>query len=653
MRTKIRQLEEQLQRVTTTQAQTVPSAVPNPNPHLDTAISGLGGTFFIHHGDPALGQLPGIHRSVTHKKRMFGQSHWMNHGIVLVRDIAAMVDEHARGFLDEQTREGTANIYSKLQRCKHLARVVKAQRTPAWPCPPTSELPPKAIADELLDCYLQTSESIYRVLHVPSFRRDYESIWGTESEVDKPFLVLLKLVLAIGAATYDENFTLRPSATRWVYEAVTWLSDPALKHRLGLQYLQIHTLLLIAREVVAVGEDLVWISAGSLLRAAMLMGLHRDPVHLPARSSFANEMHRRLWSTILEVTLQTSLNSGGPPLISLEDFDTQLPGNFEDEQLTGEAAVPKPENEFTQSSVAIALSRTFPARLAVTRFLNNFGSSGAYEETLRLDSDFRAAYRRLRSTFQGFNANNGASPSSFDIGLVDTILHRYLSALHLPFFSSSLHDTAHAYSRKVTVDASLKLWYAAYAPTAIGSTPCSHATAPSKRSRLERLIACGHGFLRVAAVQAMLVIGVELRELIQEDDGLGPMPLRRDLVAVMEDSKAWSLWSLVAGETNVKGYLFSCLLVGQINGLLKGLGRTEISALLAKVAEEAEDECLSILEGMVDQSQPEQAANDAGRMSMDINPELFDGWDFMVSACLHIAIFLSLTLPPLDSRPCA
>ena len=427
----------------------------------------------------------------------------MNFGIVLLRDIAELMDEHVRKTTDHADVEST-DLYEAMQRCKYLARVIKAQRTPAWPCLPTPDLPTKMVADELVDCYLRTSERVYRVLHVPSFRRDYEALWMTRTEPDKAFLVQLKLVLAIGATVYSQHFHLRPSATRWVYEAESWLANPSLKHRIGLQYIQIHILLLIAREMVAVGEDTVWISTGSLLRSAVYIGLHRDPDHLPPRTTFATEMHRRLWGTILELCVQTSLNAGGPPLISLEDFDTMPPSNLDDEQLTSPGAVPKPANQFSQASVAIALRSMLPARLAVCKFLNDFNSSGTYDETLRLDAEFRASYKSLRKAFQSFDIVVG-SPSEFEVRITEMIVHRYLASLHMPFFSSALRDTTHAYSRKVAVDASLKIWYAA---TDVGTAPIPGLSASTEKVDLARVTTCGSGFHRISVTTALLAIGV-------------------------------------------------------------------------------------------------------------------------------------------------
>jgi len=430
----------------------------------------------------------------------------MNYAIILIRDIAEMIDEHMRKAGRPEEVE-SMNLYEGMQKCKQLARLIKAQRTPSWPCVPTLDLPSKNIADELVDCYLRTSERVYRVLHVPSFRKSYGALWVTGAEQDKTFLVLFKLVLAIGATFYSQYFHLRPSAIRWVYEAESWLANPTLKHRLGLQYIQIHVLLLIAREMVAVGEDLVWISTGALLRSAVYMGLHRDPSNLPPRTIFANEMHRRLWGTILELCSQSSLNSGGPPLISLGDFDTLPPSNLDDEQLTTPDAVPKPANEFSQVSVAIALRNMLPARLAVCKLLNDFNSCGAYDETLKLDAEFRESYKTLREIFQSFDTAKG-SPSEFETRIVEMIVHRYLASLHMPFFSSGLRDTAHAYSRRVAVDASLKIWYAANLSSDVGAARFPGFAASTEKSDIARITACGSGFHRLSVTAALLVIGV-------------------------------------------------------------------------------------------------------------------------------------------------
>jgi hypothetical protein len=535
------------------------------------------------------------------------------------------------GMVEPLIREETSKAFTGIQKCKSLARVIKSRRTPPWPSPPNPDLPPKYVADKLVDCYLGTSEAIYRILHVPTFRRDYERLWVSNTEPNIAFLVQLKLVLAIGATTYDDKFSLRASAIRWVYEAQTWFSEPEFKSRLSFQSLQTNLLLLLAREAAGVGGTLIWIETGALLKAAVYMGLHRDPACLPKRTTLAAEMHRRLWNTILEITLQASMNSGGPPFLSLDDFDTEPPSNYNDEQLVAENAAPKPENNFTQVSIAIALRKTFPLRLAITKFLNDLSSQGTYEETLRLDGELRASYKALCRTLQGCKSSTGPSPSRFEVCVLDFIMHGYISSLHIPFFGLALQETAYAFSRKVVVETSLKIWCAAYPSSSIMAAQSRSDTFLSDQDNLGLLTLCGSGFYSYVGFQAAILIAMELRAQLQEEESLGPVPLRPDLLSVLEDVKTWCFRCIEAGETNMKGYLLSSIVTTQIEGLMRGLGKDEIPKLLVKAAEDAAERCLVIFEEMAGQDQAEGSVDGLNQMPSYTPPELIEDWDFMVS----------------------
>ena len=127
---------------------------------------------------------------------------------------------------------------------------------------------------------------------------------------------------------------LRPMAMRWIYLAQSWLSAPFHKSRLTYSTLQLHCLILLARQTNYVGPELVWISAGTLVQMATHMGLHRDPTNYPKMSPFHVELRRRLWAVTLEMVLQSSLDSGMPPLISQDDYDTLAPKNIDDSEIT-------------------------------------------------------------------------------------------------------------------------------------------------------------------------------------------------------------------------------------------------------------------------------------------------------------------------------
>ncbi|KAH8728571.1 hypothetical protein GQ44DRAFT_701629 [Phaeosphaeriaceae sp. PMI808] len=562
--------------------------------------SHLSGPIDVLQESRAFGHNHTIARSISHKNRVFGQSHWMN-GFIVFRDVIEI--------LEPTLRDGTSKLLAKINRAKILARVIKSERSPTWPTLPINDLPQKEICDVLMECYLHTFETVYRILHIPTFRKEYDALWTSTQKHSTASMIQIKLVLAIGAIFNDDFFSMRTDAIRWVYEAQTWLSSPNLKSRLGIQYLQTKILLLLAREYIDVGSEFVWISAGALIREAIYIGLHKNPAHLPRMTAFESEMRRRIWNTILEIEINLSLVSGGPCLISLEDFNSEPPGNFDDEQLEVPNPCAHPDAVYTQTSLAIALRKTFPMRLTVVKFLNDVATSGTYDETLRIDSELRATYKTLRHTLQAHAARPAATPC-FALEVIEFIMQRYISSLHIPYFNPSLHEATYAFSRKAVLDSSLKIWNLARPVTNISETD------------IARLCRCGAGFFRIFAFQASLLLAVELRVQLQEADSI-PRP---DLLSIPDDAAHLVLRSIESGETGIKGYLLICMLKAQIDGIRQGIQKDSMPGYLTSVVDEAVDRCLIMLEKMAGLESSGQTAN------FDLQVSDFVGdWDLIIS----------------------
>ena len=84
MKSRIRQLEEQLSKAT---QRSTRSPVLTSNSNIETTTSCIAGTVYVHHDSRLFGQIQAISRSVMHKTRLFGQSHWIN-GVALVSSCA-------------------------------------------------------------------------------------------------------------------------------------------------------------------------------------------------------------------------------------------------------------------------------------------------------------------------------------------------------------------------------------------------------------------------------------------------------------------------------------------------------------------------------------------------------------------------------------
>lgn len=552
-------------------------------------------------------------------------------GFVVYHDVIKLIEPYLKN--------ETTSLLTDIHRAKVLARTIKAQRYPAWPTLPSTDLPPKQVCDLLLDGYIRTVESLYRILHIPTFLEDYEAVFSGDRQPSTSFMMQMKLVLAIGAVMFDDKYTMRTTATRWIFEVQNWLSTPVFKSQLGVQYIQTSIILLLGRELGDVGSEFVWISAGALLRTAIYIGLHKDPAQLPRMALVEQETRRRLWNTLLEINLQSSLTSGGPCLISLKDFNTEPPGNYDDEQLTTDHPVAKPANVFTQSSAAIAMRKTFPVRLKVIKFLNDFRTSGTYEETLQIDTQLRSAYKSMRREL--LEVKGASLPTPFTMEAIEFIMHCYISALHVPFFNPALHEAEYAYSRKAVVESSIKIWTLANPSASLPSQTASMSlgeasSSPSQptESDLARLCRCGSGFFRAFPFHGALFLTADLRTQLQEEDSV-PRP---DLVNICESAASHHLRCIETGETSTKGYLFMAIVAAQIDCIKRRVCEEEMAIETVRAAEKAVAECLPLLEAAAREGHEGMAGGGEGgggavddNFDFGISPDFTQDWDMVMS----------------------
>lgn len=141
----------------------------------------------------------------------------------------------------------------------------------------------KDFADQMTRLYISRFESAFRILHIPSFWTEYEQYWSNPAEAANASKFKVQLVIAVGSSLYPESCNtakIQSAACQWVYAAQNWLSGPMEKDRLGISALQVQCLLILARQTLSIGGDLIWIAMGTVVRTAMQVGLHHDPKHI-------------------------------------------------------------------------------------------------------------------------------------------------------------------------------------------------------------------------------------------------------------------------------------------------------------------------------------------------------------------------------------
>lgn len=489
-----------------------------------------------------------------------------------------------------------------LNRCKALARSIKAQRYPGVINKFGTNIPPRGVADKLVDGYLRTLETVFRVVHVPSFRRDYEQYWAAPDTVGMPFVIQLQLIMAIGCTIYDDCFSMRKSAVQWVTEAQYWLLGPPVKGKLTIMGLQNMILLTLARETASVGGDLVWVHVGSLLRSAFYMGLHRDPSRLPKMSRLDAEIRRRLWNTIIELELKTSIDSGGFPSISPDTSDTLPPADLNDTELMAEDEPIDAESSgrFTDMSVALALRGTFRDRLAVYQMLNATPFRGTYDDTIRLHHRFTAAFRALTSKLKSYTSSE-RRPTSFQCRLVEVLARRCLLSLHIPYLGPGFKDPAFSFSRNQVTESAVRMYDLLFPSTSLRSerplipNEDDLETLSTEGDDLSRFAICAAGFWRLLASQPAMIILLELQAAMQDDESLGPPTVRPDLLNILRHSLPYYLSRIKAGETNVKGFLFTAAIAGHLQALMNGLTGPGVLEPILSAAIRTEKTCLDLL----------------------------------------------------------
>ncbi|KAI4933126.1 hypothetical protein J4E85_003529 [Alternaria conjuncta] len=518
------------------------------------------------------------------KAKYYGQSHWMN----AIDPYDALGDTNTTTNHNTNRKEvnKSTELYATVSEVKRMARIIKASRMSQPSISPELQacIPPKEISDALVDCYLRTFEGVFRVLHVPSFRRVYDAYWlGTTPA--KPSIIhkfLLVCAIAVPFYTGPDQAKLRVSAAKWIQAAAEWQCAPHAKSRLNMIGLQIQILILIARQVCGIDGDHIWIPAGTMLRTAMHLGLHRDPSHFPKISVYHGEMRRRLWATVLEITAQSSLDMGMPPMISVNDYDTKPPSNINDEDMGNGIDTPldvKPATVFTDSSIQIAFTQTLPTRLEIIRVINNLRFDLSYDDVLHIGTKLISVCREKTIFFKSaLAAGNNITP--FQIKMSDTLVRRFVLCLHRPYFSKASENPRYHYSRKICLDTSLAI----YAPaTELG---------PGEEDDWTRMTHRCVGFFKSFFLYAMSTVYYELNSQINErkeelalfaplvctrpaatspSTGLTSLPPQyHALRQVLESSRHTAVARVQNGETNAKGVVFINCALARIDALIAG-----------------------------------------------------------------------------------
>ncbi|RAK95652.1 uncharacterized protein BO80DRAFT_368188 [Aspergillus ibericus CBS 121593] len=377
-------------------------------------------------------------------------------------------------------------------------------------------LPDQETIDAYVNLYFETFETLYRILHYPSFATEYETFREDYHAAKPAFVVLLLLIMASVSCISDSSQTQyigessigRERAALWIEASEWWLSCQSQKH-VYLAIWQIRCLLVLAKQVNVVKKKQAWTVAGSLVRTAMSAGFHRDPKMLGERvSAFDQEMRRRLWATMLELELQASMERGMPSSMTGITSDSSTLLNVDDEDLLVDGvSLPesRPWGKYTKCSFLHISAATFALRTSINSKANDIGSRWTYDEVLDEDENVTNELKRLPVWVDSHGHSEMART------LLEIQLRHCLIMLHAPFARLADSNPRYALSKMVCFNAACEIIERHYQLNKSGN----HALLLLRVDHFRAALTICHNMYISATIQNNLILGSNSNTLLQ------------------------------------------------------------------------------------------------------------------------------------------
>ncbi|KAF1980872.1 hypothetical protein K402DRAFT_408875 [Aulographum hederae CBS 113979] len=247
--------------------------------------------------------------------------------------------EDIKGILNNESSEDEFDYPSPItshtsQPTQHFIFGYSSQLVDMVPLHPTPSKIPKYWA-----IFKENIDPLVKVLHVPSLE---PTILRASERLDKIHKGLESLLFAIyyGVAT---SLTREECLAQLGEEKDELIS----RYRFGVEQALARADCLQSDEIVVLqafvifmmclrrNDDarVIWTLCGVVVRMAQTLGIHRDGSHFNL-NPFDIEMRRRLWWALILLDARSSEDHGCDPTIVESQFDTKLPLNVNDDQLT-------------------------------------------------------------------------------------------------------------------------------------------------------------------------------------------------------------------------------------------------------------------------------------------------------------------------------
>ncbi|KAF9965067.1 hypothetical protein BGZ70_005467 [Mortierella alpina] len=268
-------------------------------------------------------------------------------------------------------------------------------------------LPPKDLAEHLLDCCWSYVHPHMPVLHKPTFMRQYRN----PDPEKRPAHVLIISMFAV-ASRYSDH----PEITGHGHDPEEFGDEyfSRAKRLVDYEYelprqstIQALLLMVVYRFTSAKSGGRVWVMLGMATRMAQDLGMHRNSSrwHLPPLET---EIRKRLWWACYVLDRWCSASMGRPLAIDDNDCDVDLPSAVEQDwaDADGNAASPHENNDKVKEESSFAL-----------RY---------FVETIKLSNILGQILQRV---YAAKTRTHGPARVSSTVAELDTTLTKWLLAL--------------------------------------------------------------------------------------------------------------------------------------------------------------------------------------------------------------------------------
>ncbi|KAM7195654.1 hypothetical protein V8F20_007398 [Naviculisporaceae sp. PSN 640] len=303
--------------------------------------------------------------------------------------------------------------------------------------------PPKDDTDALVLFYLNHTEHVHRIVHVPTFEREYVNFWLQEPQLRHPAIAALILsMISVAIATsnlFPESSHYRPMVPHWICASSQWLNSQwpsrSPKPR-TLVYYQLSCLIHVAKRLNWIRQRPFWADTAPLIQNAILDGLHLEPPE--SVSPYKREIRRRIWATLRELDLQTSFEYGLPTILHTLESTTLSPSNLNDsdfDEASKRLPPSRPRSEYTQTSYQFLSAQDFDLRLEISRGLANDITPSSYSQVLQYTQKLTEKLDSLPGwTIEAGTPNDGPRKVALMVwAFLQYQLKECLILLHRPF----------------------------------------------------------------------------------------------------------------------------------------------------------------------------------------------------------------------------